>query len=151
MTETEYFQTIDKVEEVKKYLQEIKSLDNRIKNKKEELQQLWSVVTSTTSTLKETTSRSNTVSDKVGKGVINIDELETEIREALFEFMYERHKRIKLIETLKNPLDYTVVYEHYVNYKKLAVIAEEINYSSDHISEIHRNAIKKLISPTNPM
>lgn len=151
MTETEYFQTIDKAEEVKKYLHEIKSLEKRIQNKKNELRQLWSLATSITAPTDKEPIQISGVTDKVGNGVVNMSEVEEEIKNAIVTFVYEKNQRVKLIETLENHLEYTVVYEHYVNYKKIAQIAEEINYSSDHISEIHRNAIKKLISPTNPM
>ncbi len=149
MSETEYFQSLEKVDEVKKYLHEIKSLEKRIKNKQDELQQLWCLTTSITAPTDREPIQLSGVTDKVGNGVVKMQEIEAEIKVAIVTFIYEKNRRIKLIETLENPIEYTVVYEHYVNYKKLSQIAEEENFCSQYISEVHRNALKKLTTLQN--
>ena len=62
-------------------------------------------------------------------------------------FVDEKQKRVKLIETLKNDLEYQVCHMHYVQYKELTDIALELGYSYPWILEVHSKAINNLCEP----
>lgn len=126
------------------YLQEVQILDEKIKNKQIELYQLWCLATSITSAPDKEPIQSGSVSDKVGNTVVKIAAMSEEINNMIDHFIDEKAKRVKLIETLQKPLDYTVLHKHYIQYKTLVAIAEEKGYSYQYIVEVHRNALKKL-------
>lgn len=136
---------------IKEYLQEVELLDERIKNKQVELYQLWCLATSITSAPDKEPIQNSGVSDKVGNTVAKITALSEEINQMIDHFIDEKEKRIKLIETLDNALEYTVLHKHYIQYKTFTLIAEEMGYSYDYILEVHPKALKKLENLQNTL
>ena len=49
---------------------------------------------------------------------------------------------IKKIGKLDNDLQRIVLHNHYIDYKKLTDISEELSYSYDHIKRTHRKALE---------
>lgn len=126
---------------VKEYLSEIKILDKIIKDKQGELQELFCIATSITApTDRDPVQSTGQHSDKVVNGVLMIAEKQEEIS----RLIAEREKRIKLIRCLKKPIEYDVIYGHYVLGLSLADLAEELHYTYQYIILIHGRALKKL-------
>ena len=132
----------------KEYLSQIAVLDNIIKTKEKELKTKWSRITSTTSPPdKEPIQGGAGVSDKVGNGVPELIELQNDI--AMFK--KDRAERIRLIETINHPLDFDILYDHYVYGISLVEFANRKNFSYQYIVERHVKALKRLKIPKKPM
>lgn len=128
----------------KEYLQQIQDLDNRIKAKESELEQLWCNATSITAPPDKEPISGSFVSDKVGMNAVKIAEMVQEIEQLRAYFLAEKAKRVKAIDAVENPLFFTVLHKCYVEYKPLTLIAEEECYSYQYIVEVHGKALKKV-------
>ncbi len=132
---------------VKEYLLYIKVFDKRIQNKRIEVYQLRCLATSITAPTDTENVQSSGVTDRVGNIAPSVVQLEKEIKEMIDVYVREKAKRIRLIETLENVLEYDVIHMHYVQYKSLAEIAIEKGMSYQYIVEIHGKALKNLVKP----
>lgn len=132
---------------VKEYLNYMQEADIRIKNKSVEVFQLECLATSITAPTDTEAIKTSGVTDRVGNIVPKIVQAKKEISNMIAEFIDEKAKRIRLIETLENPLEYDVVHLHYVQYKKLTEVAAELGYSYAWILEVHEKSIKNLCEP----
>lgn len=127
--------------DIKEFLEYIISTEIKIKNKKVEIQQLYDLKSSVVDDLAVQTSG---VSDKIGNVVIKILKEKEKALQMVETYIEEKSKRIALIETLKNPLEYDVIHLHYVQGKQLTDIATEKGYAESYIYEIHGKALKNL-------
>ena len=128
----------------REYLEQIEYLDELINNKLVEVYQLRCLATSCTAPTDREASSSSGVSDRVGKIVSKIVDLQAETDKAIDRFIDLKQECIKVIESVKNPLWYTILHKHYIQYKPFVLIAEEEGYTSPHISEIHRKALEEV-------
>lgn len=126
------------------YLSQIKNYDIRIERKVVELKDLRSKATSITATIGGDTVQSSGNSDKVGHIVAKIIDTENEINRMIDEYIDLRNDCIRTIEKLRNPLQYSVIHKHYVEYKTLNQISEEDGYSYQYIIEIHNSALNEI-------
>lgn len=127
--------------DIKEFLDYIISAEIRIKNKKIEIKQLYDLKSSIVDNLAVQTSGTT---DKIGNIVIKIEQEKEKALQMVATYIQEKAKRIALIETLKNPLEYDVIHLHYVQGKQLTDIAIEKGYAESYIYEIHSKAIKNL-------
>lgn len=132
---------------IKAFLKYIQTADTRIKNKLVEVYQLRCMATSITAPTDSDAIQTSGITDRVGNVVPKIVELENEINNMIDHFVDEKQKRVKLIETLENDLEYKVCHMHYVQYKELTDIALELGYSYPWILEVHSKAINNLCKP----
>lgn len=132
---------------VKEYLDYIQDADRRIKNKSVEVFQLECLATSITAPTDTEAIKTSGVTDRVGNIVPKIVQVKKEISNMIAEFIDEKAKRIRLIETLENPLEYDVVHLYYVQGMKFTEVAVELGKSYEWILEIHSRAIKNLCEP----
>lgn len=131
--------------DTKHYLQQIEKADRTIQNKLAELYQLRCLVTNITATSdKEPISFTGQSSDKVGNLVAKIVDLEREINSEIDNFINLKQKCVKAIESVPNPLQYTVLHKRYIQYKSLVDIALEENYTYQYIVETHSKALKNV-------
>ncbi len=70
-----------------------------------------------------------------------IIELEGEINAEIDTFVDEKHKIINQIQALKNNKYIEILYKHYVEFKRLEVIAVEMSFSYDYIRHLHKYAL----------
>lgn len=125
----------------KEYLSQIEKIDKLIEIKENELAQLWCNATSTTSRVSNEPGGGG-ISDKVGNGVVKIED--SGLRNEIALLKVERSKRIDLIKTVDNALQFAVLYKHYVSHKPLVTIADEERYTYQYIVEVHKKALKRL-------
>lgn len=125
----------------REYLEQIKKADERIQNKSVELYQLKCLATSITAATDNEPVCTSGASDKVGNLVAKIVDLEKQTNAAIDDFVELRAKCIKVIEQIENSLEYTVLHQHYVQYKTLAQIAIDKGYSHQYIIEVHKKAL----------
>lgn len=130
---------------VKQYLFQIENLDNLVKNKLLEKCQLESLSVSIRSTV-PTGDRvqQSPKKDPMGDIIARIDELDREIEETVSHYLTVRKEIISTIEKVENPLYYDILFKKYVEYKNLVQIAEEKDYSVQHIRFCHTKAIEEV-------
>lgn len=145
------------IEQAKKYLQEIKSYETAIHNKRIEMKQAEELATSITVPTDREAVQTSGVSDKVGNCAVRIADLIYEIEEAINKYLAEKSKRIKVIDTVlfQSVTQYDLLFKHYVEYKDLIDIAPELKLSYPYVLELHQEALKKvaktLKNQQNPM
>ena len=150
--------------DAREYLEEIEYLDGVIRGKLDEVYQLRCLATSCTAPTDREPGGASGVSDRVGKIVAKIVDLQDETNDMLDAFIDERQARIKVIEAVKKPLYYTILHKHYIGVKRvgneptwygdvedeptwymsLAEIAESEGYSYSHICDCHRRALAEV-------
>ena len=126
------------------FLQQIERADRIINNKLSEIYRLRCLATSITVPTDREAVQTSGVSDKVGNTVAKIIDLENEINDLIDKYVDLQRICIGVIETLENPLHYTVLHKHYVQYKTFAKIAEEEHYSYDGIMKVKRKALEQV-------
>ena len=127
-----------------KFLQQIERADRVIDNKLSEIYRLRCLATSITVPTDREAIQTSGVSDKVGNTVAKIIDLENEIDDLIDEYIDVRQRCIKVVEALSDPLQYTVIHKHYVQYKSFVEIAEEENYTYQWILRVHNKALKEI-------
>ena len=75
--------------------------------------------------------------------LIRAHELEAEARSELDKFMQRRHDIINQIHALKSSKHIEILYKHYVEFKRLEVVAVEMNYTYQYVVELHGSALKE--------
>lgn len=127
-----------------KFLEQIERADRTIDNKLSEIYRLRCLATSITVPTDREAVQTSGVSDKVGNIVAKIIDLENEIDNLIDEYIDIRQQCINVIESLSDPLQYTVIHKHYVQYKSFVEIAEEEKYTYDGIMKVRKRALKKI-------
>jgi DNA-directed RNA polymerase sigma subunit (sigma70/sigma32) len=131
---------------VKEYLQHIEVLDMFIATKKRERKEVLQDATSIASALGKDGAGTGGVSDRVGNYVFKMCAIDDEI-ESLNK---QREERINAIKSLDKPMEIKVLYKRYVEYNEhptLSVIADEMGYTPQYITQIHGEALRKLKIP----
>lgn len=77
------------------------------------------------------------------RNVIKIIELENEINKEIDFFVDEKHKIINEIHGLQDSRYIEILYKHYVEFKRLEVVAVEMNYTYQYVVELHGYALKE--------
>lgn len=137
---------IEEIEQAKKYLEDIEVYETAIKNKQIEKKQLEDLSTSITAPTDREAVQTSGVSDKVGNCATRIADLIGEIETVINEYLVEKSKRIKVIDSIlfQNVTQYDLLFKHYVEFKDLTDIAPEIKVSYPYALELHREALKKV-------
>ncbi len=95
-----------------------------------------------TSIISETSSRTNTTSDKVGEYAVLMADLSKEYERRWLEAEQERIRIIDTINALDEPYS-RVLFLRYVRCYDLSKVADEIGYSLDHTNHLHGIALQK--------
>ena len=127
----------------REYLEQIKKLDDKINNKINEKAELFTLATHITPTLSDMKVQTSHEQDKMGDVVAKIVMIEEEINNCIDEFVDLKTKIIKQIEALSDHRYYSLLYKKYVQYKRLYVIAEEMNYTYDYVRVLHIEALNE--------
>lgn len=129
----------------KEYLQKIQKLDILINQKIKELDDLRRMSTSVGSIDYSRERVQTSVSGKAPFiGLIErIYDLDAEINAEIDAFVDEKHRIINQIQALQNSKHIEVLYKHYVEFKRLEVVAAEMNFTYQYIVELHGYALKE--------
>ncbi|MDO5397048.1 MAG: DUF1492 domain-containing protein [bacterium] len=129
----------------KQYLGQLKKLDEKIRQKREKLQNLKECTKSTGSVdvTKERVDGGKVSTDATYVDtLIQIEKLDKEISEMIKEYnVYEREIK-RHINILTNEVYITLLRKRYVEFKTLSQIAKEMNYSYDYARFLHGKALK---------
>lgn len=127
----------------KKYLQQIKTLDIKIKQRENQYKELKEAASSPGSMQynKEIVQTSK-AHDRLEKLVIQYIGLEQEVEQEKFRLQALKQKIIDEIQSLDNDKFIDLLYKRYVEYKSYERIAVEMNYGIDNVYIVHRKALK---------
>ncbi len=128
----------------KDFLRQIRKLDKMIENKIAEAEQLKEYATSISPNMSGERVQSTGNPQKISDAIIRYVDLEREAELAKVLLEDKRREIIAVIEQLENPLHYSVLYKHYVQFKTFVQIADEEHYSYAYILEIHMKAVENI-------
>ena len=129
----------------KEYLQQLQRLDTMINQKIKELGdlRLMSQSVGGIDYSKERVQSSPSGDAPFVKPVLRMIELEQEINAEIDRFVDEKHEIINQIQALQNPTHIDILYKHYVEFKRLEIVAVEMNFTYQYIVELHGTALKE--------
>lgn len=129
----------------KEYLQQLKRLDTMINQKIKELGdlRLMSQSVGGIDYSKERVQSSPSGDAPFVKPVLRMIELEQEINAEIDRFVDEKHEIINQIQALQNQKHIDILYKHYVEFKRLEIVAVEMNFTYQYIVELHGTALKE--------
>lgn len=129
----------------KEYLQQLQRLDTMINQKIKELGdlRLMSQSAGGIDYSKERVQSSPSGDAPFVKPVLRMIELEQEINAEIDRFVDEKHEIINQIQALQNPKHIDILYKHYVEFKRLEIVAVEMNFTYQYIVELHSTALKE--------
>lgn len=129
----------------KEYLQQLQRLDTMINQKIKELGdlRLMSQSVGGIDYSKERVQSSPSGDAPFVKPVLRMIELEQEINAEIDRFVDEKHEIINQIQVLQNPKHIDILYKHYVEFKRLEIVAVEMNFTYQYIVELHGTALKE--------
>lgn len=134
-----------------KYLQQIKVLDTKIRQKKEQIEYLKEAALCSGAIRYDKDKVQVSCSDSVlEKRIIEYMTLEQEVEEQKLHLAKIRSIIIDQIHDLTDDRYINVLFKRYVEIKTYGLIAVEMNYSFDHVKELHRDALEdfRLKHPT---
>ncbi len=128
----------------KEYLKQLQRLDTVINQKIKELSDLRLRLTSVGGVeySKERVQTSPSVDAAFAKLLERIADLEEEINAEIDRFIDEKHKIINQIQGLKKSKYIEILYKHYVEFKRLEIVAVEMNFTYQYVIELHGYALK---------
>lgn len=132
------------MKDAKEYLGQVRLLDELIQNKAVEAYQLRCLATSCTAPTDREPMGSGGVSDRVGNIVAKLVDLENETNRIIDQYIDLKQEVIQVIESVKNPLWYTILHKYYIQYKTFVQIADEEGYAYPYVCEIHGKAIAEV-------
>ena len=127
----------------KEYLQQYAALNAEIDCKLEEKRQLEALATNISATFGSGSGGSG-VSDKVGRNVDKIIDLEKEIDAKIDKLVDLREEIEAVIDTIEDSRYRTVLTERYINGKKWADIADNMHIDVRWVFSLHGYALKKI-------
>lgn len=128
----------------KEYLQQLQRLDTVINQKIKEVDDLRLKSRSVGSIdySKERVQTSPSGDTPFVKLIGRIIDLEQEINAEIDAFVDDKHKIINQIQGLKNSKYIEILYKCYVEFKRLEVVAVEMNFTYQYVVELHGYALK---------
>lgn len=128
--------------DAKRYLQQVKQCDMRIKIKMEDLEQLKAFTTKVTSTLSDVSVSGTKNNDKLGDAIVRIIELQNDINCEIDRFVDLKKEVCAVLDKVSNEDQYNVLYKRYILHHTLVRIAADMNYSYRGICKLHGRALQ---------
>lgn len=125
----------------KQYLNQIDRINRMINNKLAEIYQLKTMVCSISVSANEDKVQSSSDKDKLGSAVAKIVDLENEINKAIDVYVDKKERIVSQIDSIKDIMEYQVLFSRYIEHKTFEQIAEDNDYSVRQILRIHGNAL----------
>ena len=131
--------------DIRKLLESHKEIDDRIELCLEEIARLRSLSERVSSCISPDVSRGKGGhSDRVGNYAVKIAELEIQTDKEIDRLVELRERIMKIVSSLDNNLERTVIERRYIMHESNEKIAERLGYCTRHITRVHRIALAKL-------
>lgn len=130
----------------KEYLKQLYRLDVRINQKIKEKGELKaSLINISSPNLSQERVQGGNLPNNKGftKKIVKLIELEEEINNEIDRFVLQKHNMINQIQEMGNTRYIEILYKHYVEFKRLEVVAVEMNFTYQYIVELHGYALKE--------
>ena len=124
-------------DETKRYLGQIRHLDNVIENRIREMSRLRERITSISSEIKGERVQSSSSKDRVGDAVAKLVDLEREIDGLVDRFIDQKRVISEQLESLSDPDYYQILYLRYVERKSFCEISCDMDRPERTIKRIH--------------
>lgn len=127
----------------KEYLSEVQRLQTIIEQKQErikEIRESASTVRGVRFDLEKVQGSGRT--DKIGDSVAKIIDLETEVENDMISIIYRKHEMIEQIHALGNYRYIQLLYKRYIEFKRLQIVAAEMDFTYEYVLELHKKALK---------
>ncbi len=128
----------------KEYLEQIRTLDRRINNNLQALEQLEALATKVTAVNNGDRVQSSGSQDKMADTVIKIIELKQEINADIDRLVDMKCEIIPVIDAVQDADFYDVLYKRYILCKKWEEIALDMHYSFRWVLKLHGRALQKI-------
>lgn len=125
----------------REYLNQIQRYDRVIHNKYIEIEQLKAHATGLSSFSYGERVQTSGNKDKTGDLVVEIVDLQKEIRNITDEYLKKRTEVIRTIDSVENPVLYDILFKKYVEGKTLYAISDELGYAYQWVRQLHIDAI----------
>lgn len=119
-----------KKSEAQVFLEQVKKLDFRIKNKLIEKQQWKDIALGITANMEGERVQSSSSKSKMEMAVIKCVDMEEEINSLIDELVDTKKEVIQTIERLDSPTEYDVLHRRYIQYQSLQEVAD--HYGRDY-------------------
>lgn len=129
-------------EDVIRWLEQVRKLDEMILAKEAERERLWTLATRITPEITGMP-HGGGVTDKVGSLAAKLADLAQETDAAWDRYIDQRKQVISILERLP-AMEYGVLHREYIRYMGTTQIAEDMHYSKVQIWRIKKNALKLL-------
>lgn len=129
----------------KEYLSQYRTLDIEINSKLEQVEQLRALAAKVSPSTGF--GANGGISDRVGKTVAKIIDLENEINDDIDRLTDMKADIMRQINAIKSSAYRTILEEHYFRDKSFDEIGEEINYSKAQICRMHGTALLFILPP----
>lgn len=116
--------------EAKEFLQQVKTIDLRIKNKLIEKQQWHDLALTITANMDGERVQSSGAKDKMASALNVCLDMEDEIFREVVNLKDEKKKVVQTIERLYSPTEYDVIHRRFIQYQTLQDIADD--YGKDY-------------------
>lgn len=127
----------------KEHLSNLRALKIKIDQKQEQLKEL-ELLRGNVGSFDYSVERVQTsgTGNQVENDTIKLLLLESEIKDDMIKFAFEKDKLIREIHTLRNAEHIKLLFKRYVEFKSLEKIAVEMNYTYQYIREMHGYALQ---------
>lgn len=125
----------------RQYLRQLSRIQQNIRILSEEIERRKTKLTSTTVSASADRVQTSTSGDRFADMIAALADKELEQERLLYIYQTLRAQIVNQIQALDNPLYIIVLYKHYVEEKRLTVIAEETHYSYPSVKRIHSKAL----------
>lgn len=126
--------------DAKQYLSQLKRLGSMIENKRAEIEQWKAVAYGITPQTNGERVQSMGKPDRMATAVCNYATIEAELEKQIARYGEVMLEVIGVIEQLEDPF-YSIIHKHYIENKKFEQISEEVSYSYQYTTEMHRTAL----------
>lgn len=133
-------------EETKRYLGQIRHLDNIIDNRIKERSRLRERITSISTEIKGERVQTSGTKDRVGDAVAKLVDLEREIDELVDKLIDKRRVITEQLEGLSDPDYYQILYLRYVERKSFCEISSAIDRPERTVKRFHDRGMSEFES-----
>lgn len=129
--------------DAKAYLNRIRLMDKKIDAMQDQLEWLKTTILRITPTLKEDVVSGGGSQDKLGDTMAKICDLKEEINREIDILVDERSHTIRLMNQMKTPEYFEILYKRYMEYKTYEEIAAEMHYGREWACRLHGRALQE--------
>lgn len=130
--------------DVKEFLSQHKLIDDSINAKLEEIKELRALATKMSPSLSGESHSKGTISDRVGRTVAKIADLESEVNDEIDRLVELKTEIRAMVSSLGDVLLRNLLERRYILGMGWEKIAEEMGYTPRHITRLHNQAIARL-------